>query len=53
MPASRSSGGTGTSIMLSPFGTKAKTCPACQARAVRTDFGIEIWNLRDNIVVSC
>jgi hypothetical protein len=31
---------------------KAKTCPASQRRAERTDFGIDIWNLLESLAVS-
>jgi len=27
---------------------KANSCPACQRRAVRTAFGMQIWNLLES-----
>jgi hypothetical protein len=32
---------------------KASSCPACQRRAVRIAFGMEIWNLLESFAVSC
>jgi hypothetical protein len=31
---------------------KANSCPACQWRAVRTAFGMEIWNLAESLAIS-